>query len=79
MRILFLGFDIEGYGGIATYSRYQIEALKRLGHDADIVSIDKQTDGKLLAPGGASQTALRESPEGGRDLGARGDRRTRAL
>ncbi len=51
MRILFLGFDIEGYGGIATYSRYQIEALKRLGHDADIVSIDKQTDGKLLAPG----------------------------
>ena len=50
MRILFLGFDIEGYGGIATYSRYQIEALKRLGHDADIVSIDKQ-DGAPLAPG----------------------------
>lgn len=50
MRILFLGFDIEGYGGIATYSRYQIEALKRLGHQTEIVSIDKQ-DGAPLAPG----------------------------
>lgn len=50
MRILFLGFDIEGYGGIATYSRYQIEALKRLGHETEIVSIDKQ-DGTPLVPG----------------------------
>jgi glycosyltransferase involved in cell wall biosynthesis len=50
MRILFLGFDIEGYGGIATYSRYQIEAIKRLGHTLEIVSIDKQS-GPPLAPG----------------------------
>jgi len=50
MRILFLGFDIEGYGGIATYSRYQVAALKRLGHTLDIVSIDKQA-GAPLAPG----------------------------
>jgi glycosyltransferase involved in cell wall biosynthesis len=50
MRILFLGFDIEGYGGIATYSRYQIAALKRLGHALEIVSIDKQ-DSAPLAPG----------------------------
>ncbi len=50
MRILFLGFDIEGYGGIATYSRYQVAALKRLGHTLDIVSIDKQP-GAPLAPG----------------------------
>jgi glycosyltransferase involved in cell wall biosynthesis len=50
MRILFLGFDIEGYGGIATYSRYQVAALKRLGHTLDIVSIDKQ-QGAPLAPG----------------------------
>jgi phosphatidylinositol alpha-1,6-mannosyltransferase len=50
MRILFLGFDIEGYGGIATYSRHQIEALRRLGHTLEIVSIDKQ-DGAPLAPG----------------------------
>ena len=50
MRILYLGFDIEGYGGIATYSRYQVAALKRLGHTLEIVSIDKQ-DGAPLAPG----------------------------
>ncbi|MFN8703818.1 MAG: glycosyltransferase family 4 protein [Rhodospirillales bacterium] len=50
MRILYLGFDIEGYGGIATYSRYQIAALKRLGHTATVVSIDKQT-GPGLAQG----------------------------
>ncbi|MBI3503789.1 MAG: glycosyltransferase family 4 protein [Proteobacteria bacterium] len=50
MRILFLGFDIEGYGGIATYSRHQVAALKRLGHAVETVSIDKQ-DGAPLAPG----------------------------
>jgi glycosyltransferase involved in cell wall biosynthesis len=50
MRILFLGFDIEGYGGIATYSRHQVAALKRLGHAVEIVSIDKQS-GAPLAPG----------------------------
>ncbi len=54
MRILFLGFDIEGYGGIATYSRYQVAALKRLGHSLDVVSIDKQ-DGAPLAPGVADR------------------------
>lgn len=64
MRILFLGFDIEGYGGIATYSRYQIAALKKLGHKLEIVSIDKQT-GPSLATG----IADRKLPFGNR-LGA---------
>jgi hypothetical protein len=27
-KIIFIGFDIEGVGGISTYSRYQIKALK---------------------------------------------------
>ena len=61
MRILFLGFDIEGYGGIATYSRYQIAALKKLGHTLEIVSIDKQT-----GPGLASGIADRKLPFGNR-------------
>jgi phosphatidylinositol alpha-1,6-mannosyltransferase len=64
MRILFLGFDIEGYGGIATYSRYQVAALKRLGHDTYVVSIDKQTGAPL-----AAGIADRKMPFGSR-LGA---------
>jgi glycosyltransferase involved in cell wall biosynthesis len=41
MRILYLGFDVEGVGGIATYSRHQIRALRDLGHRVTVVSIDK--------------------------------------
>jgi glycosyltransferase involved in cell wall biosynthesis len=42
MRILYIGFDIEGVGGIATYSRHQIRALRQLGYDVFALSIDKQ-------------------------------------
>jgi glycosyltransferase involved in cell wall biosynthesis len=42
MNILYLGFDIEGVGGIATYSRHQIRALRDLGHRLFAVSFDKQ-------------------------------------
>ncbi len=42
MNILYIGFDIEGVGGIATYSRYQVRALRDLGHRLFVVSIDKQ-------------------------------------
>jgi glycosyltransferase involved in cell wall biosynthesis len=61
MRILYLGFDIEGYGGIATYSRYQIAALKRLGHTLSVVSIDKQS-----GPGLAQDIADRKIAFGNR-------------
>jgi glycosyltransferase involved in cell wall biosynthesis len=42
MNILYIGFDIEGVGGIATYSRHQIRALRDLGHKLFVLSIDKQ-------------------------------------
>lgn len=42
MRILYIGFDIEGVGGIATYSRHQVRALKALGCEVFALSIDKQ-------------------------------------
>ena len=42
MNILYLGFDIEGVGGIATYSRHQVRALRDLGHRLFTVSFDKQ-------------------------------------
>ncbi|MBL8701546.1 MAG: glycosyltransferase family 4 protein [Alphaproteobacteria bacterium] len=42
MKIFYAGFDIEGVGGIATYSRHQIRALKTLGCDVFALSIDKQ-------------------------------------
>ncbi len=42
MDILYIGFDIEGVGGIATYSRHQIRALRDLGHRPYVLSIDKQ-------------------------------------
>ena len=41
MDILYIGFDIEGVGGIATYSRYQIRALRELGHEVFVLSVDK--------------------------------------
>lgn len=42
MKIFYAGFDIEGVGGIATYSRHQVRALKALGCDVFALSIDKQ-------------------------------------
>jgi glycosyltransferase involved in cell wall biosynthesis len=50
MRILYLGFDIEGVGGIATYSRYQIRALRALGHQLHVVSVNK-TDKRIVEAG----------------------------
>lgn len=50
MRILYLGFDINGVGGIATYSRYQIRALRALGHQLHVVSVDK-TDKRIVDAG----------------------------
>ncbi|MGQ0663934.1 MAG: glycosyltransferase family 4 protein [Pseudomonadota bacterium] len=43
MNILYIGFDVEGVGGIATYSRHQIRALRDLGHRVHVLSIDKQS------------------------------------
>lgn len=42
MNILYIGFDVEGVGGIATYSRHQVRALRDLGHTVHVVSVDKQ-------------------------------------
>lgn len=42
MNVLYLGFDIEGVGGIATYSRHQVRALRDLGHRLFVVSFNKQ-------------------------------------
>ncbi|MBI3707096.1 MAG: glycosyltransferase family 4 protein, partial [Proteobacteria bacterium] len=42
MNVFYIGFDIEGVGGIATYSRYQIQALRQLGHRVHVLSVNKQ-------------------------------------
>lgn len=42
MDILYIGFDVEGVGGIATYSRHQVRALRDLGHRVTVLSVDKQ-------------------------------------
>ena len=60
MDILYIGFDVEGVGGIATYSRHQVRALRALGHAVYVLSLDKQ--GKIFAPG----VADRHLPFGGR-------------
>ena len=51
MKILYIGFDIEGVGGIATYSRHQIRALRDLGHPPVVVSLDKQDVARRVAGG----------------------------
>ena len=43
MNILYLGFDINGVGGIATYSRHQVRALRDLGHRLFVVSSTSKT------------------------------------
>lgn len=51
MKILYIGFDVEGIGGIATYTRHQLRALRDLGHRLEVVSVDKQD--RVFAPGHA--------------------------
>lgn len=51
MKILYIGFDIEGVGGIATYSRHQIRALQKLGHATFVVSLDKQGEDRRVVRG----------------------------
>lgn len=41
-NIVFIGFDIEGTGGISTYSRYQIKALKEKFENVYVYSLDQQ-------------------------------------
>src|SRR5438045_3686968 len=53
MDILYIGFDVEGVGGIATYSRHQVRALRELGHTVYVLSLDKQA--KIFAPGYADR------------------------
>jgi glycosyltransferase involved in cell wall biosynthesis len=53
MDILYIGFDVEGIGGIATYSRHQVRALRDLGHAVYVLSVDKQP--KIFAPGCADR------------------------
>lgn len=53
MHVLYLGFDVEGVGGIATYSRHQVRALRDLGHRVHVVSVDKQD--KVFAAGYADR------------------------
>jgi glycosyltransferase involved in cell wall biosynthesis len=47
MNVLFIGFDIEAVGGIATYSRYQIRALRELGHRVRVISLDMRESPKM--------------------------------
>ena len=49
MNVLYIGFDVEGVGGIATYSRHQIQALKDLGHHLFVLSLDKQSETTRVA------------------------------
>jgi glycosyltransferase involved in cell wall biosynthesis len=53
MNILYIGFDVEGVGGIATYSRHQVRALRDLGHAVHVISVDKQD--KIFASGYADR------------------------
>jgi glycosyltransferase involved in cell wall biosynthesis len=53
MNILYIGFDVEGVGGIATYTRYQLRALRALGHSLEVISVDKQD--RIFAPGHAER------------------------
>lgn len=49
MKIAFIGFDIEGLGGISTYSRYQVRALRdKFKKDVvvySLISLSKEYDG----------------------------------
>jgi glycosyltransferase involved in cell wall biosynthesis len=53
MNILYIGFDVEGVGGIATYTRHQLRALRELGYRVDVLSVDKQD--RIFAPGHAGR------------------------
>ena len=39
-KIIFIGFDIEGTGGISTYSRYQVKALRESFTNVKVYSLD---------------------------------------
>ena len=53
MHILYFGFDVGGVGGIATYTRHQLRALRDLGHSLEVLSVDKQE--KVFNPGHANR------------------------
>ena len=53
MQILYIGFDVGGVGGIATYTRHQLRALRDLGHGLEVLSIDKQD--RIFAVGHADR------------------------
>ncbi|MBM3536853.1 MAG: glycosyltransferase family 4 protein [Alphaproteobacteria bacterium] len=53
MHILYFGFDVGGVGGIATYTRHQLRALRDLGHSVEVISVDKQE--KVFNPGHADR------------------------
>jgi glycosyltransferase involved in cell wall biosynthesis len=40
-RIVFVGFDVEATGGISTYSRYQIKALREQYSNVKVYTLDK--------------------------------------
>ena len=40
-NIVFIGFDIEGTGGISTYSRYQIKALRESFSNVKVYTLDQ--------------------------------------
>ena len=40
MKIIFIGFDINGNGGISTYSRYQIRALRESNNNVIVQSLN---------------------------------------
>lgn len=53
MQILYIGFDVGGVGGIATYTRHQLRALRDLGHKLEVLSVDKQD--RIFAAGYADR------------------------
>lgn len=50
-KLVYLGFDIAGTGGISTYARYQVECLRESGHDVRVVSVDRISSPEMELPG----------------------------
>ena len=40
-KIVFIGFDVESTGGISTYSRYQIKALRSQYNNIKVYTLDQ--------------------------------------
>ncbi|MCH7540947.1 MAG: glycosyltransferase family 4 protein [Proteobacteria bacterium] len=55
-RLVYIGFNIEGIGGIPTYTRYQIKALKDLFESVFVYSVAR--DPLRIAEGYADRTLL---------------------